>query len=285
MNASDEALVREALARLGQPLLFGSVSRLPSFTNRVFRVNGPDDIVVRIPGPAPRSRSRLEAEAHNAAAAAAASIGPAVIGFDLSDGTMATRYIEGAHPKPVIRDIGIVARTLRTLHSLSISFRFTFDAFTGISSFAARSTRPSPGLDDLLGRVSDVAQALDSAERVLVPCHNDPWPDNAVLLADKCLLVDWEYSAMGDPAWDLADYSVEAGLDTGQRETMLEAYCDGHVDSGLRDRVVMLEPITDVFWGLWSMDQDDSGNDSVDFRAYAEQRFAAARSRFDGNRP
>ncbi len=40
-------------------------------------------------------------------------------------------------------------------------------------------------------------------------------------------IVDWEYSGMNDPMWDLGDLSVEAGFDADQDEEMLRAYFGG----------------------------------------------------------
>ena len=40
-------------------------------------------------------------------------------------------------------------------------------------------------------------------------------------------VVDWEYSGMNDPIWDLGDMSVEAGLDEAGDREMMAAYCDG----------------------------------------------------------
>lgn len=37
-------------------------------------------------------------------------------------------------------------------------------------------------------------------------------------------IVDWEYSGMNDPMWDLGDLSVEAEMDTEQEAELLHAY-------------------------------------------------------------
>jgi thiamine kinase-like enzyme len=60
-----------------------------------------------------------------------------------------------------------------------------------------------------------------------VPCHNDPWPGNLIDADGRVYLIDWEYSGMNDPVWDLADLSVEAGFDAEQDRAMVEAYRGG----------------------------------------------------------
>ena len=55
---------------------------------------------------------------------------------------------------------------------------------------------------------------LEASPAALVPCHNDPWPGN-LLDADgpdgRIYLIDWEYSGMNDPMWDLADLRSRPG--------------------------------------------------------------------------
>lgn len=41
---------------------------------------------------------------------------------------------------------------------------------------------------------------------------------------DKMWIVDWEYSGMNDPLWDLGDLSVEAGFTDAQDMEMLRSY-------------------------------------------------------------
>ena len=39
-----------------------------------------------------------------------------------------------------------------------------------------------------------------------------PVPGNLLDTGERVYVIDWEYSGMNDPVWDLADLSVEAGL-------------------------------------------------------------------------
>jgi thiamine kinase-like enzyme len=44
---------------------------------------------------------------------------------------------------------------------------------------------------------------------------------------NKLWLIDWEYSAMASPYWDLAILCNEADLDLPQSRLLLQAYCLG----------------------------------------------------------
>ena len=62
----------------------------------------------------------------------------------------------------------------------------------------------------------------------IVACHCDPLCENFLDTGERMWIVDWEYSGMNDPMWDLGDLSVEAGFDAGAgRGEMLAGYFGG----------------------------------------------------------
>jgi thiamine kinase-like enzyme len=89
----------------------------------------------------------------------------------------------------------------------------------------------------------------------------------------RIYLIDWEYSGMNDPMWDLGNLSVEAGFGPEQDRAMMAAYCGGFVTPRLYDRVVLYKAMSDFFWGLWSIVQYANNNPAADFRVYALSRF------------
>jgi thiamine kinase-like enzyme len=78
---------------------------------------------------------------------------------------------------------------------------------------------------------------LQQAERVLkllqtrdgdyVASHNDLVLDNLMLDDTRLWLIDWEYSAMASPYWDLATLCNAANLDLAQSQRLLRVYCAG----------------------------------------------------------
>ena len=55
-------------------------------------------------------------------------------------------------------------------------------------------------------------------------CHMDPNPSNWILDSDKLHLIDWEYAAMGNRAWDLAVFCDTCNLSETQIEYFLTCY-------------------------------------------------------------
>jgi thiamine kinase-like enzyme len=110
----------------------------------------------------------------------------------------------------------------------------------------------------------------------LALCHNDPWPGNVVMVDRAAVLVDWEYSGMNDPAWDLADFTVEADLDRGDEDLLLRTYAGATSVESWRERVTMWKPVVDLMWSVWSVAEFEAGNPADDFVSEAERRLRRA---------
>ena len=79
---------------------------------------------------------------------------------------------------------------------------------------------------------------------------------------------------MNDPAWDLADLSVEADLDGESERGLLDAY--GGDDPQLMHRVALLKPVADLLWSTWSLAERAAGSTADDFARESERRLARA---------
>ena len=133
-------------------------------------------------------------------------------------------------PAAIPRLSSRAARTLRKVHHLGRDFEYRFDASGMIGRYLELLRRRGVRLPEAYGRVEreagKVSRALAAAPMPLLPCHNDPWPANFMDTGRRMYLVDWEFSGMNDPFWDLGDLSVEAGLNPEQDRMMMEAYWD-----------------------------------------------------------
>jgi thiamine kinase-like enzyme len=91
-------------------------------------------------------------------------------------------------------------------------------------------------------------------------------------------VVDWEYSGMNDPMWDLGDLSVEAGFGEAEDAEMLAAYFDGTPSAFDRGRMVIYKAMCDLLWTLWGLIQLANKNPADDFATYANNRFRRCRT-------
>jgi thiamine kinase-like enzyme len=91
-------------------------------------------------------------------------------------------------------------------------------------------------------------------------------------------LVDWEYSGMNDPMWDLGDLSVEGGFDAGQDDELLQGYFGREASAVDRGRMVIHKAMCDLLWTLWGLIQHAHQNPADDFWAYSLNRFARCKA-------
>lgn len=197
---------------------------------------------LRLPGKDTSDYIDRTVEEHNARAATAAGVNAGILYLDARNGTMLSEFIEGAAmneekfgrgPYMPVR----AALTLRRVHRLGPVFKTRFDVFALLENYrkilrGLRMPVPVAGDSAVRRGAKAIRRALEASPANLVPCHNDPWPGNFVDAGERLYLIDWEFSGMNDPMWDLADLSVEAGFDPEQDRTMLEAYYGGPSPTG-----------------------------------------------------
>jgi thiamine kinase-like enzyme len=283
-----EAETLEALKRI--PLLAHvpaeriSAERLGGLTNRNYKISaGGDRFVLRIPGDKTSDYINRKVEGRNAKVAAEVGINAQVLFFDENDGLMLCRYLDGCvsmtpalfHQRP-----GAPARAalaLRQIHRSGRQFEFRFELFNMIDEYLrvlAKLGAPLPeGYHDVVGEAEGVRQALDRHPATVTPCHCDPLSENFLDDGNRMWVVDWEYSGMNDPFWDLGDMSVEAGFSEAHDREMMEAYCEGRATAAQQGRMVIYKAMCDLLWTLWGLIQFANKNPVDDFWAYSIGRF------------
>ena len=260
-----------------------SVEQLGGLTNLVYRIRAVDnDYVLRIAGPGTEEFIDRRVEEHNSRAAAAAGVAPEVIFFDASDGLMLMPHINGEtmSPEGFRSTPGAptrAARAFRKLHRSGETFEFRFELFSMIDDYLAildrlGATLPD-GYHDVVREAESVRAVLDAKPAQLAPCHCDPLCENFLDTGEAMWIVDWEYSGMNDPLWDLGDLSVEAGLDAAGDRELMEAYCDGSVPEAVFGRMVIYKAMCDLLWTLWGLIQHANDNPAEDFWGYSIGRF------------
>ncbi|MDB5098364.1 MAG: Choline/ethanolamine kinase [Cyanobacteria bacterium RYN_339] len=279
--------LQAALARI--PALAGTTDadweRLGGLTNVVYRVATPaGPLAVRVPGKGTAAYIDRRVEAHNAQVAADADVAPVLVFADPDDGLMATAFLASATTMtgPLFRTrAGAPARAgalLRRLHGSPLPFTFRFELFAKIDEYLvylAEHPAPLPaGYADALARSEGIRRQLAAHPVALVPSHCDPLAENFLDDGARMWLVDWEYSGMNDPMWDLGDLSVEAGFDLEQDEALLAGYFGGAATPADRGRFEIYKAMCDLLWTLWGLIQHANGNPAEDFLAYANDRFA-----------
>ena len=278
--------VRAALAAI--PALAGydgPLERLGGLTNVVYRAGG---VCLRIPGKGTAEYINRANEAVAAREAAKAGVSPQVLHADPASGLMATRFVAGAETMSPEKfrtrpgSPGRAGEVFRKLHSSGAVFPFRFELFAMIDDYlkllSTKDVALPPGYHDVVREGESVRAALAAHPIQIAACHCDPLCENFLDTGDRMWIVDWEYSGMNDPLWDLGDLSVEGGFDAAQDEELMRAYFGGEAKPAERGRVVIYKAMCDLLWTLWGLIQLANNNPATDFRAYADERFARCRA-------
>ena len=282
-------VVDEARATLkGIPLLAGydgPLERLGGLTNLVFKAG---DFCLRIPGKGTEEYINRANEAVAAREAAKAGVSPEVLHVEQATGVMVTRFIAGAQtmsPEKFRTRPGSPARAgkaFRALHGSGAVFPFRFELFAMIDDYlkvlSTKDVALPAGYHDVVREAGTVRTALAAHPLPLAACHCDPLCENFLDTGERMWIVDWEYSGMNDPLWDLGDLSVEGRFDVAQEEEMMRAYFGGEAKPAERGRIVIHKAMCDLLWTLWGLIPLANNNPVEDFRAYADGRFARCKA-------
>lgn len=212
-------------------------------------------------------------------AAAGVGVGPEVTAFVRPEGYLVTRFIEGSpvsdeavhRPETIAR----VAASLRRIHDgppipgLFVPFRIV-EAYRALA--AARGV-PIPAEYDLAHAIARrIELACLSGPAELRPCHNDLLNANFIDDGTRIRIVDWEYAGMGDPFFDLGNFSVNHGLTADEDELLVGAY-DGGVRPERTARLTLMRIVSDFREAMWGVLQQGISTLEVDFVAYAGEHF------------
>ena len=260
------------------------IKRLGGMTNIVHLVETPTiNLVVRIAGKGTEDYINRTFEYNNAMAAWRAGISPEIVWADVSNGVMVSKAIneiETMTPSLFSSRNGSPARAgyaLAKLHNSSETFDFRFELFNMIDDYlkilSTKEVNLPEGYHDIVKAAEPVKEALQANPAALAPCHCDPLCENFLDDGKNMWIVDWEYSGMNDPLWDLGDLSVEAGMNEVQENEMLEAYFGKAPTSAQKGRVIIYKAMCDLLWTLWGLIQLADKNPADDFWAYSIERF------------
>ena len=150
-------------------------------------------------------------------------VGPEVTAFIRPEGYLVTRFIEGSpvsdeavrQPETLRR----VADSLRRIHDgpaipgLFVPLRIV-EAYRALALARGVPIPPEYELSAAIGRRIELACLAAPIE--LRPCHNDLLNANFIDDGARIRIVDWEYAGMGDPFFDLGNFSINHELTVDQ---------------------------------------------------------------------
>ena len=208
-------------------------------------------------------------------AAAGVGVGPEVTAFIRPEGYLVTRFIVGrgisdaaVHDPATIRR---VADSIRRIHGgpaipgIFAPFRIG-EAYRALAIERGIAIPASYEAAHERMRRIEIAFLREPIE--MRPCHNDLLNANFIDDGERIRIVDWEYAGMGDPFFDLGNFSVNHGLHADEDGILLEAY-EGEVRPERLARLRLMRVVSDFREGMWGVLQQAISTLDVDFVAYA----------------
>lgn len=248
-------------------------------TNRVYRLEtDKGTFFLRLPREETAGLVDRAAEANNIALAASLGLALPPLYCNSDAGILVTPAVTvvGSIPQDFPQSLG---NTLGRLHVSGVKFSGVLDP-NEVYRAQRESLKSLPEFEDEFEPLELTLQhhlagsGHDVSSQELVPSHGDLSPGNCLVDQDRIWLIDWEYSGMSEPAWDIAYAIQENDFSVDQEQQFLGAY-RGATGSRLfpaATRLELLKARCDAVSALWALEQVNKGRDPDVFLQFARER-------------
>ena len=208
--------------------------------------------------------------------------------FDIEAGIKVNEYIESAitlDSTSIKTKFDKIAPILQTIHASGKELRGEFAPFEEIKKYESLIEEKIP-----YANYEAVREEVFSLEKRLVDlgvdrksCHIDLVPENFIESPQgRLYLIDWEYSSMNDPMWDLAALFLESEFTPQEEEDFLSHY-ESEQTPVSREKIAIYKILQDAIWSLWTVYKEEQGADFGDYGVSRYQRAVKGLSYYGGS--
>ena len=208
--------------------------------------------------------------------------------FDIDAGIKVNEYIESAitlDSTSIKTKFDKIAPILQTIHASGKELRGEFAPFEEIKKYESLIEEKIP-----YANYEAVREEVFSLEKRLADlgvdrksCHIDLVPENFIESPQgRLYLIDWEYSSMNDPMWDLAALFLESEF-TPQEEEAFLSYYESDQTPVSREKIAIYKILQDVIWSLWTVYKEEQGADFGDYGVSRYQRAVKGLANYGGS--
>ena len=208
--------------------------------------------------------------------------------FDIEAGIKVNEYIESAitlDSTSIKTKFDKIAPILQTIHASGKELRGEFAPFEEIKKYESLIEEKIP-----YANYEAVREAVFSLEKRLADlgvdrksCHIDLVPENFIESPQgRLYLIDWEYSSMNDPMWDLAALFLESEFTRQEEEAFLSHY-ESEQTPVSREKIAIYKILQDAIWSLWTVYKEEQGADFGDYGVSRYQRAVKGLSYYGGS--
>ena len=208
--------------------------------------------------------------------------------FDIEAGIKVNEYIESAitlDSRSIKTKFDKIAPILQTIHASGKELRGEFAPFEEIKKYESLIEEKIP-----YANYEAVREEVFSLEKRLADlgvdrksCHIDLVPENFIESPQgRLYLIDWEYSSMNDPMWDLAALFLESEFTRQEEEAFLSHY-ESEQTPVSRENIAIYKILQDAIWSLWTVYKEEQGADFGDYGVSRYQRAVKGLSYYGGS--
>ena len=208
--------------------------------------------------------------------------------FDIEAGIKVNEYIESAitlDSTTIKTKFDKIAPILQTIHASGKELRGEFAPFEEIKKYESLIEEKIP-----YANYEAVREEVFSLEKRLADlgvdrksCHIDLVPENFIESPQgRLYLIDWEYSSMNDPMWDLAALFLESEFTRQEEEVFLSHY-ESDKTPVSREKITIYKILQDAIWSLWTVYKEEQGADFGDYGVSRYQRAVKGLSYYGGS--
>lgn len=208
--------------------------------------------------------------------------------FDIEAGIKVNEYIQSAitlDATSIKTKFDKIAPILQTIHASSKELRGEFAPFEEIKKYESLIEEKIP-----YANYEAVREEVFSLEKRLADlgvdrksCHIDLVPENFIESPQgRLYLIDWEYSSMNDPMWDLAALFLESEFTRQEEEDFLSHY-ESEQTPVSREKIAIYKILQDAIWSLWTVYKEEQGADFGDYGVSRYQRAVKGLSYYGGS--
>ena len=197
--------------------------------------------------------------------------------FDIESGIKVNEYIDSAttlDSTSIKTKFEKIAPILQTIHASGKELRGEFAPFEEIKKYESliEGAIPYANYEAVRKEVFSLEKRLADLGVDRKSCHIDLVPENFIESPQgRMYLIDWEYSSMNDPMWDLAALFLESEF-TNQEEEDFLTYYESDKTPVSREKIRIYKILQDTIWSLWTVYKEDQGADFGDYGVSRYQR-------------
>jgi choline kinase len=195
--------------------------------------------------------------------------------FDINEGIKVNEYIENAttfdahYIKTKNKE---VAEILQKVHGSGKELEGEFKIFDEIKKYEdlIQGEIKYAYYDKIRDKVFGLQSHLEEIGIDRKSCHIDLVPENFIEDENgRVYLIDWEYSAMNDPMWDLAALFIESNYRKSEEGDFFKYYYSEKTPVSIA-KIMIYKILQDFLWSLWTIYKEEQG---AEFGSYGQDRY------------